>query len=143
MSKIELVKSAYDLRNPDQYSHYSDDFQFTDAQGSPPQDKSAWIAMGGLMRSAVPDVSLVIDDIREEGDDVVVTSHFSGTFTNDFDLSPLGLGVVPATGKAFDTPPGTNRVSFDNGKISKMYGLDTGPDVGMAGLLNALGVELG
>ena len=60
-----------------------------------------------------------------------------------FDLSPLGLGVVPATGKAFDTPPGTSRVSFDNGKISKMYGLDTGPDVGMAGLLKALDVELG
>jgi predicted ester cyclase len=142
MNRIELVKAGYNLDDPDQYSHYSDDFLYTDAMGSPPQDRDTWLAMGRLMRSAFPDLSLVIDDIREEGDSVVVTGHFSGTFANDFDLSPLGMGVIPATGKAVEFPPATNRVSFDNGKISKMYGLDSGPDAGMAGYAKALGVDM-
>jgi predicted ester cyclase len=143
MNKIELVKTAYDLNNPEQYSYYADDFLYTDAQGGPPQDRDTWLSMGKLMRSAFPDLSLVIDDIREEGDDVVVTGHFAGTFTNDFDVSPLGMGVVPATGKAYDFPPATNRVSFDGDKIAKMYGLDAGPDAGIAGFAKTLGVSLG
>jgi predicted ester cyclase len=143
MSRIDLVKAAFDLDRPDQYSYYSDDFQFTDALGSPPQDRDTWIAMGQLMRSAFPDLSLVIEDIREEGDGVVVTSHFSGTFSNDMDLSPLGLGVVPATGKAVEFRPATNVVSFDNGKISELHDPNTGPDAGVAGFGKALGVDMG
>jgi hypothetical protein len=46
MNKIELVRAAFDLDDPDQYSHYSDDFQFTDALGNPPQDKDTFIAGG-------------------------------------------------------------------------------------------------
>jgi predicted ester cyclase len=143
VDRIELVKSAYDLDDPEQYSHYSDDFQYSDALGGPPQDRDTWISMGQLMRSAFPDLSLVIEDSREEGDDVVVTSHFSGTFSNDMDLSPLGLGVIPSTGKTADFPSATNQVSFENGKISKMYGLDTGREAGMAGILKAFGVDIG
>ena len=93
MNKIELVKSANEWGNPNRNSYYTDDFQFTDAVGSPPMDKSAFLAMGQLMESAMPDISTVIEDIREEGDDVVITSHWSGTFTNDFDLSAMsGIG---------------------------------------------------
>jgi predicted ester cyclase len=143
VDRIELVKSAYDLDDPEQYSHYSDDFQYSDALGGPPQDRDTWISMGQLMRSAFPDLSLVIEDTREEGDDVVVTSHFSGTFSNDMDLSPLGLGVIPSTGKTADFPSATNQVSFENGKISKMYGPDTGQEAGMAGILKAFGVDIG
>jgi hypothetical protein len=73
----------------------------------------------------------------------VVTTHFSGTFTNDVDLSAWGMGVMPATGKCIDFPSGTDLVSFDNGKISKLHSLDTGPDVGMPGFLKALGVDMG
>ena len=143
MNRIELVKAVYDFGDPDQYSYFSDDFQYSDGLGSPPIDRDTWIAMGQLMRESFPDISEVIEDIREEGADVVVTSRFYGTFTNDFDLSALGMGVIPATGKAVDFPSATNRVSFDNDKVSKLYGLDTGPDAGMAGFLKALGVNMG
>jgi hypothetical protein len=131
------------LDGPDQYSHYSDDFQFTDELGNPPQDKDTFVAEGQPMRSAPPDLAHVIEDIREEGDEVVVTSRFSGTFTNDLDLSAMGLGVVRATGKAVGWPTGSVRLSFDDGKISKMHGLDTGPDAGMPGFLRGLGVDMG
>jgi predicted ester cyclase len=143
MSKIEIVKSAFDLDDRDRISYLADDFKRTDEMGSPPIDRASWIAMTGPMESAFPDLALAIEDIREEGGGVVVTSRFSGTFTNDLDLSAIGLGVIPATGKAVNFPPGTDFVSFDGDKISELHGQDTGPDTGMAGLIKALGAELG
>jgi ketosteroid isomerase-like protein len=143
MNRIELVKTAFDLDNPDQYSYYSDSFQLTDELGNPPQDKDTFIAGGQPVRSALPDLAHVIEDIREVGEDVVVTHHLSGTFTNDLDLSAVGLGVVRATGKAIDFPTGSVLLSFDDGKISKMHSLDTGPDAGLPGFLRALGANMG
>ncbi len=143
MNKIELVKLANDWQAPDRDSLLTDDFQFTDALGSPPMDKGPFLAIGQLMESALPDVSTVIEDIREEGDEVVVTSHWAGTFTDDFDLSLLGLGVIPATGRAVVFPTSTVRIGFDDGKISRIHDESTGPDAGMPGLLRALGAELG
>ncbi|MEJ2734812.1 MAG: nuclear transport factor 2 family protein [Anaerolineae bacterium] len=121
----------------------SDNFQFTDELGNPPQDKDTFIAGGQPVRSALPDLAHVIEDIREEGEGVVVTHHLSGTFTNDLDLSAMGLGVVRATGKAIVFPTSSILLSFDDGKISKMHGLETGPDAGLPGFLRGLGVELG
>jgi len=130
------------LDNPDRSAYLSDDFQWTDELGSPPIDRSSWIAQGELMESAFPDPSLVIEEIRENGDGVIVRNRFAGTFSNDLDLSPFGLGVIPATGKAVDFPPGTDVVSFKNGKISEMHNSDTGPDAGMARFLKTLGVKM-
>jgi predicted ester cyclase len=143
VNRIEVVRAANDWDNPDRNSYYSDDFQWTDALGSPPMDRDSWIAMGQLMKSAFPDISTVIEEIREEGDDVVVTSHFGGTFTNDLDLSALGMGVIPAKGKAFVFPTSTVRIGFDGDKIAKLHDPRTGPDAGLPGFLKALGVDMG
>ncbi len=143
MNKIDIVKSAFDLDDRDRISYLADDFKRTDEMGSPPIDRASWISMTEPMKSALPDLALAIEDIREEGDGVVVTSRLSGTFANDLDLSAIGLGVIPATGKAVDFPSGTDFVSFDGAKISELHGLDTGPDAGMAGFVKALGAKLG
>ena len=143
MNRIELVKLANDWQAPNRDSFYTDDFQFTDALGSPPMDKSMLLGMGQLMESALPDISTVIEEIREEGDEVVVTSHWEGTFTNDFDLSPMGMGVIPATGEAIVFPTSTVRIGFDNGQISRIHDPGTGPDAGTPGFLRALGVSMG
>lgn len=143
MSKIELVKLANDWDTPDRGALYTDDFQFTNALGDPPSDKNAILMMGDLMQSALPDISTVIEDYREEGDGLVVTSHWRGTFTNDFDLSPLGLGVIPATGKAVVFPTSTVRITFDGDKISALHDPATGPDTGLAGFIKALSANGG
>jgi predicted ester cyclase len=143
MNRIELVKAAFNSNDPDRVAYFSDDFQWTDELGSPPIDRSSWLSMDQLMKSAFPDLSYVIEGIREDGDGVVVTSHFSGTFSNDLDLSSMGLGVIPATGKAFVTPAQRDRVSFDGDKISEIHNQETGPDAGMAGFLKALGADRG
>jgi hypothetical protein len=141
MNKIELVKSAWDRSNPDAYAHHADDFQYTDELGSPPMSLESWLVFDRLMRSAFPDLSTPIDEIREENGDVVLTSQGSGTFANDLDLSAMGLGVIPATGECVTFPVGTVRVSFEGDEISRIHSLDTGPDAGLPGLLKALGME--
>jgi hypothetical protein len=143
MDKIELVRKVNDWSEPLRKDYYTDDFQLTNAQGAPPSDTEATLAMGQLMQSAMPDISTVIEDIREDGDDVVLTSHWEGTFVNDFDLSAMGLGVAPATGKAVVFPTSTIRISFDGDKISRIHDPATDPDAGVAGFFKALGVEMG
>jgi hypothetical protein len=141
MSKIELVRLAFDVDDPARGDYLSDDFQWTDELGSPPVERGSWVAAFQPFGSSMSDLSLVIDDIREEGDTITVTSHVSGTFVNDLDLSAMGLGVIPATGESFVSPVQRDRVSFDGDKISEIHNMETGPDAGMGGLLKVLGVD--
>jgi hypothetical protein len=138
MSRIELIKAVNNWDTPNRGSYYTDDFQFTNELGDPPNDKNTVLMMGELMQSALPDISTVIEDYREEGDSVVLTSHWEGTFSNDFDLSAMGLGVIPATGKAIVFPTSTVRITFDGDKICALHDPATGPESGMAGFLKAL-----
>jgi hypothetical protein len=143
MTKEDVLRKAWDRNNPHRHSYLADDFQFTDALGSPPTDKESWVAMGDLMESAVPDLEYVIEGIREEEDRLAVSTRITGTFINDFDLSAMGMGVIRATGKTVDVGPFTNLVSFDNGMIASMHDPNTGPDAGMQGFLKALGADIG
>jgi predicted ester cyclase len=140
MNRVDLVRSAFNLDNPNSLSYIADDFQWSDSLGSPPMNKAEWTKMSETMRAAFPDLGHVIEDIRQEGDQVLVTSRFTGTFTNDFDLTAIGAGKLPATGKSVDFPSSTARVSFGGDKITKIHDLSTGPDAGMQGFIKALGV---
>jgi predicted ester cyclase len=141
VNKIEIVKKAFSYDTPpeEQSEYLTDDYQFVDSVGSPPMDKEAWFGMGELMQASIPDIDFIIDEIHQEGEDVILTGHFTGTFKNDLDLSAMNMGVIPATGKAIDIPGGTSRISFTGDKISKNHNLDTGPNAGMAGFLAAFG----
>jgi thiamine pyrophosphate-dependent acetolactate synthase large subunit-like protein len=143
MNKIEIVRKVNDWSEPRRKDYYADNFQSTNAQGAPPSDRDAAFAIGQLMQSAMPDIRTVVEDIREDGDDVVLTSHWEGTFVNDFDLSAMGLGVAPATGKAVVFPTSTIRISFDGDRISRIHDPATDPDAGPAGFFKALGMEMG
>jgi predicted ester cyclase len=139
VNKIEIVKTAFNFDTPPevQREYISDDFQFVDSVGGPPMDKEAYFGMGALLQASIPDIDYTFDEIHQEGEDVLVTGHYSGTFQHDLDLSAMNMGVIPATGKAINIP-GTGRVSFSEDKISKLQDLATGPDAGLAGLLAAL-----
>jgi predicted ester cyclase len=143
MNKIDIVKAAMDMNNTPYGAYLTDDFQWSDSVGGQPMDKAGFLGMGPMMKAAMPDANFVIEDVKEEGDDVLVTSYLSGTFTNDLDLSAMGLGVIHATGAKLKFPTLTDRMSFSGDKISKIHQLDTGPDAGMAGLMKTLGVKMG
>ena len=141
MDKVELVRKAYTFGKPEEsMAYFSDDFKATDETGGPALDKASWFGMGELMRAAIPDIYYVFEDIHEEGDKVILTGYFSGTFKNDFDLSSFGMDVIAATGKAVTFPSSTIEVSLDGDKISRSHSVATGPDAGLEGFLKALTV---
>ena len=141
MNKVETVRAAFSFPSPDESETLlADDFQATDQMGSPAMDKATWIGMGEMLKASFPDIDYVIEDIREDGEGVKVMGHFVGTFTNDLDLSPVGMEVIPASGKKIRWPTSTDMVTVEVGKITRVHNPDTGPDAGMSGFLKALGV---
>ena len=140
MNKLDTVKIVYSFNDFNESRKYlSDDFQGTDSVDGPAFDKEGWIGMGQMFKGSLPDIKVVIDDVSENGDSFTVTSHFTGTFANDFDLSAMDMGVIPASGKFVEFPSSTAEISFTGDKISRFHSTDTGPDAGLPGLMKTLG----
>ena len=144
MNKVDFMKKVYSFDNFEESQKYlSEDFQGTDSVGGPTFDKAGWVGMGQMFKGSIPDIKVVIDDIQEDGDMLTVKSHFTGTFTNDFDLSAMGMGVIPASGEFVEFPPSTAEISFEGDKVTRFHNTDTGPEAGLPGLMKALGAEMG
>lgn len=146
--KLDLYKEYYEAAwaNPPASlaeageKYFSDDFQNFDADGTVLGGKEASNGLSLLLGTAFTGFKGVIGEMREEGDDVIVTSHFEGMHTGDLDLSALGLGVVPASGKNIVWPDTTNAFTIKNDQIVsiKPYG-DSG---GVAEFLEPLGLTM-
>jgi hypothetical protein len=69
-----------------------------------------------------------------------VTVHFEGVFDKDLDMSAMGLGIIPATGKKIVWPDDTAVFKAQVDKIVsiKPYG-DSG---GIENFLAALGIKM-
>jgi len=88
-------------------TYLSDDFQSLDKDGNVVENKEAQVGLTQLLVAAFEDFKSVYSDVREEGDSVIVSYHFEGMHTGDLDLSAMGLGIIPASGKygCGQTPP--------------------------------------
>jgi hypothetical protein len=144
MNKVDIMKVVFSFDNFDESQKYlSEDFQGTDSVGGPTFDKAGWVGMGQMFKGSIPDIKVVIDDVQEQGDMLTVKSHFTGTFTNDFDLFAMGMGVIPASGEFVEFPPSTAEISFDGNKVTRFHNTETGPDAGLPGMMKALGGKMG
>jgi predicted ester cyclase len=119
-------------------AYISDDFQNVDTDGNVLMDKEAFIGMGHMLRSSLPDFEFVRTNLREEGDFVIMTGHFKGTFINDLDLSALGAGVIPASGKKLVWSEVSAKVTVEGGKIvrEEPYGEGGGMEAFLAPLMS-------
>ena len=146
-SKVDVYKAYYEASrtNPPSSNieaiktYLSDDFQSLDKDGNVLMNKEAYVGMVQLIFAAFKDFTYVLGGVREEGDSVIVNGHFQGTHTGDFDLSAMGMGVIPASGKKIVWPEASNEFNIEGGKIVsiKPYG-DSG---GLEAFLAALGVK--
>jgi predicted ester cyclase len=144
-SKVDLYKEYFDAAwaNPPSSiveagkAYIADDFQSLDKDGNLDQNREAWISVGQLMAAAFTDFKFVYSDMHEEDDGVIVIGQFEGIHTGDLDLSALGLGVIPASGKKIVVPSG-NKFMIENDKIVSRQ--DYGDYGGSAAFLAALGV---
>ncbi|MDX1418270.1 MAG: nuclear transport factor 2 family protein [Candidatus Promineifilaceae bacterium] len=119
--------------------YFSDDFQMLDKAGNFIMNKE--MLLGGMQQTlqAFTDYGFVLNDVREEGDFVIMSGHFEGTHTGDLDLSAMGIGVIPASGKKVVWPEASEKISVEGDKIIRMEPYSGAS--GMQAWLAALGVE--
>jgi predicted ester cyclase len=145
-SKVDLVKAYYDKAwsNPPASLkeaveiYFSDDYKSFDKDGNVVMTREAFVGMSQLMLAAFKDFKVVYGDIHEESDGVVSSYHFEGTHTGPMDLSAMGLGVIPPSGKKIVWPEQSSKWKVEGGKIVSEVPV-TG---GMEEFLAALGVKL-
>ena len=119
---LEVVQEWLDAAANDfdaAYEYFADDFQWVQTDGVV-MDRVAYIGMANMLRSAIPDLKHVVGKVREEDGSVILISHFEGTHENDLDLSAMGMGVFPASGRKIEFPEGTARLSVRGDKIIRL-----------------------
>ena len=99
----------------------SDDFEFLDQEGNVTMDKQAYLGFGQLLQAALPDLEYERTELRQEGDYVVISGRWKGTFTNEFDLSAMGMGTIPASGKKVEWPETSSKIEVEGGKIARIH----------------------
>jgi predicted ester cyclase len=145
-SKKDVVKAYYEnsWTNPPasileaMEKYISDDFQSLDKDGNVVMTKQVLVGMTQLLAGAFKDFKAVYHELREEGDGVFSSFHFEGTQTGDFDLSAMGLGVVPASGKRIVWPEASTIWMVEGDKIVSEREVSGG----MEWFLAPLGVKL-
>ena len=120
----------------------TDDFVFSGPVPKP-VNGPAWLDMSKNLKAAFPDLDYQFKIKGVNGNVVNISAQLKGTHKGDLDLTAMGMGVVPATGKAVVFPTSTIRISFDGDKISRIHDPATDPDAGPAGFFKAIGVEMG
>jgi predicted ester cyclase len=120
-------------------SMLSNDFQFS---GPVPEPIGAqeWMGMASSMRVAFPDINYNFEVLGADESKVKVSSQLTGTHTGDLDLSPMGMGVIPPTGKPFSNAREEGEATVRGGKIvSVAYPSTEG--AGLMALLAQLGIQ--
>jgi len=139
-SKLDVVRAWTDMPagNLEESAAYlSDDFQNVDEEGNVIVDKAGWIGMGQMLYGSLPDIKYVRTGLRQEGNFVLMTGHFEGTFERDLDLSAMGAGVIPANGKRIVWPDTSSKFMVEGDKIIKeeQYGESGGLEAFLAPLM--------
>ena len=118
----------------------SDDMTFSGPMPEPVSG-DAWLGIHDKLNAAFPDWSFNMTSVHQHGDVVHCTAQVTGTQTGDLDLSPMGMPVVPATGKSIQLPQEELSVKVEGGKITSISGHPV-PGGGVMGMLSQLGVEI-
>lgn len=118
-------------------AYLSDDFQNVDGDGNVLMDKAGSIGMGQMLHGSLPDFRFVRTNLREEGDFVIMAGHFEGTFKADLDLSAMGAGVIPASGKKIVWSEVSVKITVEGDKIvrEEPYGESGGMEAFLAPLM--------
>ena len=134
---IEAAFAAGDLDTV--AGHLSEDFQFIGAMPEP-VGKDQYIGLTKTLMAAFPDINYNARSASVEGDVIKTTSQLTGTHTADLDLTPMGMGVIPATGKSFSNPTEEGEMKVEGGKVVS-WSIHRTEGGGLMGILAQLGVK--
>jgi len=121
-------------------SYLSDDFVFSGPVPEPISGEQ-WLGLQRLLQAAFPDWSFNLTNVQVTGNVARTTHQITGTHTGDLDLSPMGMPVVPATGKSVKLPVEHSDVTFEGDKAVRLHA-DVSAGGGVPGILQQLGVEM-
>lgn len=137
----EAFFAAFEVGDFDTVASYmSDDFQFSGATPQPTSGQ-AWMGLSARMRAAFPDLRYNFRVEEMDGNVASVYSQLSGTHTEDFDLTNMGMGVIPPTGKSFSLPSTISEAVVEGDKVTSVH-VNSSPEGGVAGILSQLGVAV-
>jgi predicted ester cyclase len=139
------IMNAFESHNPQAAKQWvTADFKFIDSTTGQTLSADEWLGATQAMQAAFPDLTYNFEVVQEEGNQVWVRNNFEGTHSADWDLSRMGMGTLPATGKhiasAFAVTVGT---TTDAGKATSIEVVEAEPGSGIMGVLQQLGVKLG
>jgi hypothetical protein len=119
--------------------YLGDGFTFS---GPVPQPLNAdqWLGLIRSMRAAFPDINYNLKITGAHDNHVHVSTQLTGTHTNDWDMSAMGMGVIPATHKSFANPEEHGTLVIEDGKITN-YEISASEGGGVQGILKQLGVQ--
>lgn len=144
MNAREIVQALLDSvqRGDFQKARFlvSDECQFRDGSAEPIK-REAWMGINKSLKKAFPNLDYHFHVDRVDGLDggvIKISAELKGTHSGVLDLSPLGLGVTPATDKSFAMPPEHGQVTIKHGKVASWV-VEPTEGGGLMGILVQLG----
>ncbi len=144
MSVREVAESFAHALNSGDFekvaSLMSEDFKFV---GPVPEPMTGmqWLGLSKSLKKAFPDLQYNFRIDRVEGDVVGTTTRLTGTHTGELDLTAMGFGVIPASGKTFINPKEEGEAVVKGDKIVSLHVKST-EGSGLMGILHQIGVEV-
>lgn len=144
MGTKELAESfakAFNAGDLDTVASYlADDFKFTGPVPEP-LGSMEWMGLTKSMFVAFPDIKYNFKIVEVDGSTVRSSTQLTGTHTGDLDLTRMGMGVIPATGKSFSNPEEFGEAVVNGDKIVSLH-IPPSESSGLPGMLKQLGIEI-
>jgi hypothetical protein len=144
MNQREIVQALLDSVQRGDFekakSFLSNDYQFS---GPVPEPINAetWLGIHKNLKKAFPDLDYHFHVDGVEGDVTKISAELKGTHSGLLDLTPVGLGVIPATNKSFATPREHGKVTCKGDKVVSWV-VDRIEGGGLMGILAQLGIPV-
>ncbi len=118
----------------------ADDFQFSGPIPDP-MGRDQFLGLMELMWEAFPDLQFNTRLVSIDGNVVHFTNQLVGTHTGDLDLSFVGMGVVPPTGRSISMARENGESHIADGYVISTHVQPT-KGAGMMAILQQLGIEI-
>ena len=103
--------------------------------------KYVWMRLTRNLKKAFPNLDYHFHVDGLDGDVVKISEELKGTHSGVLDLSPVGLGVTPATNKSFATPREHVKVTIKDSKVASWV-VEPIEGGGLVGILGQLGIKV-
>jgi hypothetical protein len=144
MGTQEAAQAFADAQNAKDFdavaAYLADNFQFSGPVPEP-IGGAEWVGLLRILAAAFPDFQMNLNITSVNGNVVRTTNQLSGTHTADLDLSMMGMGVIPATGRSFSNPVEEGEGVWDGDKLVSVH-IHPQDGGGLMGILAQIGVEL-